>query len=166
MRTTGLIIGFISLAMWSCKTIPVSSSIDTYREDLSGLRSALTVTEEVVPSEENTSLGIHSSETAPTGHIKAELDSVSTIITEQNKALRYVDGYTIQVYTGSNREDALLARSKVRQVNADLKPSIQYHQPNYKVKVGQYVDRLKAHEIFESSKESSLSPFSYQKESE
>lgn len=153
MRTSGFMI-IISVALtWSCKTSSVSSSSGSYSEDLSVWRPALLETEETgEPADHSNEPKTSSTKMSPSGDLKNELNQVNALIVEQNKALKYVDGYTIQVYTGSSRETAMEAKGKVNELNPDLKPSVQYHQPNYKVKVGQYTDRLKAHEIFESLK--------------
>lgn len=156
MRGTRLlIIGLLAVLAYGCKTSSVkkTSSTDTreaYSEDLSVLRP------EVADSKFDTTT-IDSSSVAGygpiSGHIKYELDSVNSIITEQNRAKHYVDGFTIQVYTGNDRTAANDAVRRVNLINPDLDPKIRYVQPSYKVKVGQYISRLEAHEIFESLKD-------------
>ena len=154
MRTSRLLILGIVLAVVvnGCKTSSTttkgSSSSETYREDLSVLRPDLKIIESNSDSIDATKVV---SQGAPiTGHLKYELDSVNQIIIAQNKVRKYVDGYTIQVYTGSDRDKAYAAKSKVLEINPDLEPTMHYIQPSYKVKVGQYVSKLEAHEIYES----------------
>lgn len=139
------------VALWGCKTSNVtSSSKDLYQEDLSGLRPELVPA--VANSPEDTSSVDTEQESSTIAGIKAELDSINQIIIERNKSVRYIDGYTIQVYTGNNREMASEARDLVISLDETLTPDISYYQPTYKVKVGQYINRLEAHKTFESLK--------------
>lgn len=152
MRTSRLLIGFILIAGAACKTAQVSSySAAPYKEDLSVLREDFSLA--TIPSDEDANVDIITEKVLLEGHIKTELDSVNQLIIAQNRKQHYLDGYTVQIYTGNNREAATAAMEKVAEINADLVPQIEYYQPSYKVKVGQYIDRLKAHEVFESLKE-------------
>ncbi|MEP0368774.1 MAG: SPOR domain-containing protein [Cyclobacteriaceae bacterium] len=147
-------IGSASLLMvmlWGCKTSNVtSSSEDLYQEDLSGLRPELAPPLTDIP-EDTSAADIKPASNMIAG-IKSELDSVNQIIIERNKSVRYVDGYTIQVYTGNNRDMASEARDLAISLDETLTPDISYYQPTYKVKVGQYTNRLEAHKTFESLK--------------
>lgn len=153
MRTSGILITFLVIGTFACKTSQVTSSkAEPYKEDMSLLR------EDLSPQMDTTAIAVVSESTetnsgVPTGHLKVELDSVNHIIIERNREQRYVDGFTIQIYTGGDREAATEAVTKAAELNPDLDPQIEYHQPSYKVKVGQYLDRLKAHEVFESLKD-------------
>lgn len=150
--TKYLILGLVVVVGYGCKTSSVpttKTSADAYSEDLSSLRPELVDNFFDTISMDSAKVTGYS---ALTGHIKYELDSVNRIIIEQNKTRRFVDGFTIQVYTGSDRNSANEAVRKVNLINPDLEPKIRYVQPSYKVKVGQYVSRLEAHEIFESLK--------------
>ncbi|REE05858.1 hypothetical protein [Marinoscillum furvescens] len=149
MRTARLLICVCVVLAVGCKSSKkvTSSTTRSYSEDLSVLRPELTVEEEAAEPLEANELP-----KVPAGHLRAELDSVSQIIAEQNRRQRYVDGHTIQIYTGSDREQAQMALDTVQVYFPELDASMQYHQPNYKVKVGQYVSRLRAHEVFEAIK--------------
>ncbi|MEO9475046.1 MAG: SPOR domain-containing protein [Cyclobacteriaceae bacterium] len=144
-------VSLFMVTLWGCKTSSVtSSSEDLYQEDLSGLRPELAPAVTVIPEDSSTT-DIEPENSMIAG-IKSELDSVNQIITERNKSVRYVDGYTIQVYIGNNREMASEARDLVISLDESLSPDISYYQPTYKVKVGQYTNRLEAHKIYESLK--------------
>lgn len=146
MRTTRfliLILGILS----ACKTSQVTSSrTEPYKEDLSGLRLDLSTEDK---QGEVSGTEVIENKVNPEGHIKAELDSINKIIIEKNRQQKYVDGYTIQIYTGIDREAAALIRQKANELELDIDPIIEYIQPNYKVKVGQYLNRLRAHEVYE-----------------
>ena len=72
------------------------------------------------------------------------LDSISTI----NLSRRFIDGFTIQVYSGLDREAALNAKKDLSISLPDLESQIQYNQPNFRVKAGKYYTRLDAQRDF------------------
>jgi hypothetical protein len=76
--------------------------------------------------------------------VNREVDTILDSIYTENKERRVVDGYTIQVYSGINREDALNVRKKLTQSVPDLESEVQYRQPNFRVRTGQYFSRLEA----------------------
>lgn len=80
--------------------------------------------------------------------ITQDLDKLVAEVARKNSTIKSIPGYTIQVYSGTNREQANLARRNVYQVLPDAQPEIKYVQPNYKVQVGQFVERLEAQKTF------------------
>lgn len=93
-------------------------------------------------------------EIEPVFDIGEEIDSVLRIM-EANKAeVNRVNGFTIQVFSGKDREKAFYARDKVYTVLDGKEPTIRYYQPNYQVKVGEYFTQLDALEDFARLKES------------
>ncbi|WP_258105356.1 SPOR domain-containing protein [Marinoscillum sp. MHG1-6] len=155
MHTYRLIIPLIvlPLLMIGCKGSQTSSgSTSAYSEDLTYLRPELSIAEDEKPS--NT---INAAENNVTGSInstfKTELDSVNQKMIERNKAGYFVDGYTIQLYTGNDRNKADETKTLAETIDEDLKPVISYYQPTYKVRVGKYTSRLEAHMVYESLKE-------------
>ena len=83
----------------------------------------------------------------PTSHVNAQLDSILDTLTVINWP-RTIEGFAIQVYTGSSREDANLAKSKVYQLIPEARPKLVYDQPNFKVKMGKFYSRLQAYETY------------------
>jgi len=150
MRIDRLIIAFIVI-LASCKPVKVAtSSSEGYKEDLSVNRPSLVST-----PEEPVDNGAKEIEPAPkplVGHIKAEMDSINILIAQKNESIDYVGGFTIQVYTGLDRDEADQAYDLAMTLDQDLSPEITYRQPSYKVKVGHYTSRLEANEIFQSLK--------------
>jgi hypothetical protein len=68
------------------------------------------------------------------------LDSIDRINLRRN----FIDGFTIQVYSGLNREDALNTKKQLATSLPDLESEVHYAQPNFRVKVGKYFTRLDA----------------------
>lgn len=149
MRNPGIIALCLAFLI-SCKTSSVTSTSFPYYENISRLRPDLNKKEEKL---KDTLIALNTTTNARyTSDIKIELDSVNQIIIEHNKSQRFVDGYTIQIYTGADRQAANDARNRAASLFPELDPQISYAQPTYKVKVGQYVDHLEAYKVFESAK--------------
>ncbi|MTI32645.1 SPOR domain-containing protein [Xanthovirga aplysinae] len=79
-----------------------------------------------------------------TAQLNATLDSIASF----NQQLGYVDGYRIQVYIGQSREKAIEVRNKVYTLLPSSRPEVEYNQPNYKVKVGKFFNRLEAQKMY------------------
>jgi hypothetical protein len=76
--------------------------------------------------------------------VNSQVDTVLDSIYRQNLSKGFVDGYTIQVYSGIKREDALNNKKKMSQSLPDLESDVQYMQPNFRVRTGKYLTRLGA----------------------
>ncbi len=66
----------------------------------------------------------------------------------RNEKENYTMGYTIQVYSGTSRDQADYRKSLVYQIIPDARPKIDWNAPNYKVRVGKYLEKLEAHKIY------------------
>jgi hypothetical protein len=77
---------------------------------------------------------------AVTNEVNTVLDSIYA----DNLNKGFIDGYTIQVYSGIKREDALNVKKKLTQSLPDLASDVQYRQPNFRVRTGKYYTRLEA----------------------
>lgn len=144
MRLTILLLVTISLI--GCKTAVVPVKQVAYSEDISTLRPE-------TPTSVASGEGAVDNEVLPasniTGDISMELDSVMSLIVERNRQRKFWDGFTIQVYTGLDRDKAYWSRDKIKNLDLGLEPKVEYHQPNYKVKCGEYFDQLEAHGVYE-----------------
>lgn len=115
-----------------------------YEEDLSIHRPDYPAPVYNLVSSENSIQKSENLNIIPTHHIKDELDSVLHSIILSKKHVRFINGFSIQVYSGNNRDKATLVKRKVQSISKDFKPKIKYSQPNYKVKVGKYFSRIEA----------------------
>jgi hypothetical protein len=75
--------------------------------------------------------------------VNEKVDAVLDSIDRLNSLRRYVSGYTIQIYSGQNKEDANNAKKRLSEV-LDVKADLQYVQPKFRVKVGSYFTALEA----------------------
>jgi hypothetical protein len=76
--------------------------------------------------------------------VNDQVDTVLDSIYDENLKNGAIDGYTIQVYSGVKREDALNVKKKLSQSLPDLESDVQYRQPNFRVRTGKYFTRLEA----------------------
>lgn len=79
----------------------------------------------------------------PTMTVNSKVDYVLDSIDQLNSLRKFVPGYTIQIYSGLNREEAGNARKKLLDV-LDMKSDLQYTQPKFRVRVGYYFTSLEA----------------------
>ena len=138
---------YLFFAAAGCATQkPVSHTQTSYSEDLSGLRpsgqadSILTSTE--VPR--------RTVYVEPRHTINQPLETVLDSIDRINLSRRFIDGFTIQVYSGQDREAALDAKKELTTSMPELNSEIQYNQPNFRVSAGSYYNRLDAQKDYVS----------------
>ena len=76
-------------------------------------------------------------------NVNVIVDEVLDSINRFNVTRKLIDGYTIQVYSGQNREEAMNAKKKMNEVS-DLNAELEYNQPKFRVRTGSYYSRLEA----------------------
>jgi len=76
-------------------------------------------------------------------NINEKVDDVLDSINSFNITRKFIDGYTIQIYSGQNREEAMNTKKKM--TLGDLNAILEYNQPKFRVRVGLYYSRLEAH---------------------
>ena len=145
-----LVVYIVVLILAGCaSTSQTSSSSDEYHEDLSVYRPPVIFSMDTTTTEgSETPVDIPE----PVFDITHELDSLLDTLAINNQKQRYIDGYTIQVYTGNSRVDATEVRNAVFGILPGSDPTISYDLPNYKVKVGKYYQRLEAQRDFAAIK--------------
>jgi len=80
--------------------------------------------------------------------VDKELNQVKARLIEKNKSEAYYSGYTIQVYSGVDRDRAFKTQSELDQYFPNLKAEMQYQQPRYLVKVGKYNYKFESQKNF------------------
>ena len=132
----------------SCSSKRLVSTINNerdYFEDLSYIRS----------QEERIIIDTASSELISDTYkndISYELDSIIKIIKDENKSDRFLEGYTIQIYLGGDRIKAEEIEEKITEIDSLIFKNTVFTQPNYRVKIGQYIDRFKVAEEYQRFK--------------
>ena len=139
-------IAFIALLIGCAtqkKTTTTSTDGAKYTEDLSVWRPKVeTATDTKTPVEEPGKK--QTPYTDPKYAINKKLDTILDSIDHFNLQRNFIDGFTIQVYSGTKREDALNAKKDLASFVPELESDVQYTQPNFRVKVGRYFKRIDA----------------------
>jgi hypothetical protein len=148
------VICVVLLLVSGCKTGNQSQTTQDgkYSEDLSSLRPK--VEEETAttnPTPEKTKRD-PKAYVEPVHTVNKQLDAVLDSIDRINLTRKFIEGYTIQVYSGLKREDALSAKKQLTTSIPKLDSELQYVQPNYRVKIGKYFTRLEAEKDYEKVK--------------
>ena len=89
-----------------------------------------------------------------TGDITSSLDAKMDSIAVLSKEIKRVDGYSIQVYTGTNERRAIMAKGKVADLMPEAQINYNFEALNFKVRVGKYFDRLEAQRDYATLKKS------------
>lgn len=120
---------------------------DAYQEDLAGLRRGpIEVADTVKPGDSVK----QQTERDPKRYVEArhainkKLDNVLDSIRVQNLAEGTVDGFTIQLYSGSSLEEAMNVTKQFGITMPEMQAELEYVQPNYKVRTGKFYTRLDA----------------------
>lgn len=134
------------------QTQKTASQDGSYTEDLSAVRPSVedevqsdTTIPDKIKRDPKTNVEAHFT-------VNKQLDAVLDSIDQLNLNRKYVEGYSIQIYSGPNREDALNAKKQFTLSAPELSSEVQYEQPNFKVKSGRYFTRLEAQKDFNQIK--------------
>ena len=114
----------------------------SYSEDLSVLRPKTTPVENVTRID--SAMKTEKISITPTKNINAKVDAVLDSIDRFNQTRKFVDGYTILIYSGQKKEDAMESKKKVIEGASHLTANLQYQQPKFRVTVGKYYTRIEA----------------------
>ena len=151
MRIT-LSIFVLALIFVGCKpaqqTQATQSGGGKYSEDLSALRPTIESKIEN-PKNDNSTAPQQKVYVEPQFTVNKQLDTVLDSINRINLTRKFFDGYTIQVYSGLKREDALNAKKMLTTSLPTLESELQYLQPNFRVKTGKYFTLLEAERDYE-----------------
>jgi len=123
-----------------------------YHEDLSGVRPP--IDDEVAtdslksnPVKRDTKTYVETKYT-----VNQQLDTVLDSIDRINLKRQFIDGFTIQVYSGLKRDEALLVKKDLTLLMPDLEADVHYNQPNFRVRGGKYFTQLEAQKDFQTIK--------------
>ncbi len=144
-------IGFLVLVS-SCKIFKPASDADantysTYQEDLSASLPEYPDFRSI--SEEPAMINSSNSNQS----VEAQLADVQKRFAEKNKSEPYFNGYTVLVFSGIDRDRAFKTQDDLKQYYPDLTSEMQYQQPRYLVKLGQYTYKIEAQKVFSLIKE-------------
>ncbi|MFD2553169.1 SPOR domain-containing protein [Sphingobacterium tabacisoli] len=91
--------------------------------------------------------------------------SLGPKVVDKSKASRVKrKGFRVQIYSGSNRNDAYAAQSRFRSQYTDMDSYINYEEPNYRVKVGDFTSRTEANNFMRVLRSQYSSVFVFQED--
>ncbi len=148
------VICIVLLLVSGCKPVKQTHTTQDgkYAEDLSGLRPKVEEEETVNTTLSEKTKHDPKAYVEPLHTVNKQLDAVLDSIDRINLTRKFIEGYTIQVYSGMKREDALSVKKQLTTTIPKLESELQYLQPNYRVKTGKYFTRLEAEKDYEKVK--------------
>jgi len=140
-KLTACVTGLLLIAFVFSAAAQKSNGRPYYHEDLYTLRPKLT--------EPSDTLLIQTAPkpkefVSPILNVNSKVDNVLDSINRFNVTRKFIDGYTIQIYSGQNREEAMNTKKKMA-AEPGLNALLEYNQPKFRVRVGNYYSRLEAH---------------------
>ena len=134
---------FIHLLM-SC--VAQKTTDQPYHESLFDVRPRVTAPADTMASSNPVLVARETKPVSFTKTVNEKVDVVLDSIDRFNLTRRSVDGYTIQIYSGQNREEAMNTKKKMTTDLPDLTANLQYQQPKFRVTVGKYYSKLEAYQ--------------------
>lgn len=138
----GCLIFMGMLASCATQKTGTTSGTGTYAEDLSYIRPKFEAEKDTISITETGPVKLPV-QIAATHTVNKKVDGVLDSLDKINQLRKFVDGYTIQIYSGQNREEAIAAKSKMI-VEVGDEASLQYDQPKFRVTAGRYFTKLEA----------------------
>jgi hypothetical protein len=137
-----------------------NKATNSYSEDLSKFRPRYEYVDKFVESKA-TPEGVSSKSTVneTTAHagksasVDKELATILQTINQQNKAVKFMPGFRIQIYVGNIRSEADGAKAYVYRNFPDMSPYITFSQPTYRVKIGDFMTKSEAEQVLSSIKQ-------------
>lgn len=111
-----------------------------YSEDLRTLRPVYQL-----PSEKIESAPKQVERTPAVFTVNEKVNGVLDSIDRFNSTRMFTDGFTVQIYSGQKKQEALEVNKSLSESNLGLTADIQFVQPKFRVIVGRYYTRLEAH---------------------
>ncbi len=134
-----LLIIFFPLLENSC--VAQKPNGNSIYEDLSVYRPKFIITIDTTKTLTTTQ---HTDSVIATRNVNAKIDAVLDSIDRFNLTKKFVDGFTIQIYSGQKRDEAMNIKQRMNAEITDLTANLQYVQPKFRVTVGSYFNKLDA----------------------
>jgi hypothetical protein len=85
-------------------------------------------------------------------HVTRRLDMVLDTLAMRNKYVKHARGYRIQLYVGNSRQEADEVKIYVYQTFPELNVYMSYSAPTYRLRAGDFINRLDVERYFEALK--------------
>ncbi len=150
---------FTGVIITSCAPAIRPGSSNPYQQDLSKVRPRYQFNDDEVmvkgnaPVAKTNEAPVSSPKPAEApASVNKELSEIIQTINQQNKSVKYMPGYRIQLYVGNIRSEADAAKSFIYRNFPELSPYITFNQPTYRVKIGDFMSKSEAEHILSSVK--------------
>jgi hypothetical protein len=110
-----------------------------YHEDLSVLRPKFEHTDTAYTQQQSF---VHE-QVSPQHTVNEKVDMILDSIDAINSVRKYIPGFTIQIYSGTNRDDANNTKRKMLE-EVEMRADLLYEQPKWRVKTGKYFTTIEA----------------------
>jgi hypothetical protein len=137
-----LVIGFLTLQGCAAQRTGTTNNDKPYNENLSTYRPRFSNDSAKTDSSgktTNTKAYVEN----PVLNVNTKVDAVLDSVDRLNQLRKFVDGFTIQIYSGTNREEAMNSKKKMIESN-EISTTLQYNQPKFRVTAGSYYNKLEA----------------------
>ena len=124
-------------------------NIETYYEDLSAVRPTFVNPDTIDPKQP--SIKNQVATTFP-NDLSKKASMRSDSLAELNTKTT-IQGYRILIYKGASSEESLKVKQQVYAFDSDLNVYTEYKQPSFRVKVGDFIDRVEANYILNDLKQ-------------
>lgn len=130
----------------ACAPRPVSSE----RKEDAGRKTAATNIENIdayrptFPPPPDIPKGAAPEPVAPTNHINDKVRVLMDSVASANKSIKFAQGFRIMAYNGTDRRVAMDTRRAIIERIPEQKDYLQYQQPTYRLKIGDYFTRMEA----------------------
>lgn len=145
----GIIIGMIFMSSCAAMSQKQKSVQIDYYEDLSAVRPSFQ-TQATAPNQ--TMVKPADGDIKVYKDVSRQLNARLDTISAYNKRTQTTQGFRILVYTGSSSDESQKMKQMVYSYNSDLNVYTQYKQPSFRVKVGDFQDRVEASYILNDLK--------------
>ncbi len=148
IRSLPILTFLLLLAVTGCQTTKQTTTAGAagtrYYENLSSTRPPIEQVQKESKPEETRIRRDLNAYSEPKHTVNKQVDAVLDSIDRINLTRRFIDGYTIQVYSGLKREEALNVKKDLLMYLPKLESDVHYNQPNFRVKSGRYLTQLEA----------------------
>ena len=83
----------------------------------------------------------------PNNHVNRRVLALLDTVANANKGIKYAQGYRILAYTGTERKMAMDIRKAIIDRVPEERDYLQYRQPTFRLKVGDYLSRVEAQQV-------------------
>ncbi|MBC5774052.1 sporulation protein [Pontibacter sp. KCTC 32443] len=144
-RIINLILSLVILLSSACASSTASTTDKTVKsggkdkvvEDLSVYRPKYNTTEEAAAA----------ARIEPTNHVNRKVAVLMDTVASVNKNIKYAQGYRILAYNGSERQTVMNLRKSIARRVPEVKDYLTYNQPNFRLKVGDFFNRVEAQQV-------------------